>query len=415
MKKYSFIEVSANEFHEYTQKKLESSSFQQTVNMAETLKKQYWECNYVAVVDPENSEILLSALLISKKMFGGIHMECNYGPVYVQYSDSVFLFFIEELKKYAHSKNVFELILRPNIDAAVYNSQGDDREEVHIDLREKMIQQGFKRDVVNDVISWQYVKDLSEYNSYNSLFKTFTKDGQYSIKKTRQFGISVRKMKYDELNKFKDITQQTADRLGYEDKSLKYYQDLFETFGDSAEFLVSEINFKEYKNRLLEKKGLLEENLKKIDDYLKINPDSRKKNNQRKEQVSEISTYDKRIIEAEELIKEYGSEDIMLSVALFIYSPSEVVYLFSGSDVRFKKLYAPFAIQEHVMKKAVELEIPRYNFYGISGTFDGNDGVLGFKQNFNGFVEEKIGDFIYHSSDVLYKIIKFGKSIIGRK
>ena len=31
-----------------------------------------------------------------------------------------------------------------------------------------------------------------------------------------------------------------------------------------------------------------------------------------------------------------------------------------------------------------------YNFLGITGVFDGSDGVLRFKQNFNGYIVRKM-------------------------
>ncbi|WEV60120.1 peptidoglycan bridge formation glycyltransferase FemA/FemB family protein [Streptococcaceae bacterium ESL0729] len=414
MKNYYFKEISVNEFDKYSKEKLESSSFQQTEGMAKTLTDQGWTCEFLAVFASQDTLPLLTALVISKKMMGGFHMELNYGPIYKEYNEDAYLFFLEELKNYAKKKNVLELVVRPNIDAATYASDGSDKQDVHSNLRAKMEALSFERSKTGEILGWQYAKDLQPYVDYKALFKSFTKDGQYSIKKTRQFGIKVRKMSYDELAKFKEVTLHTAKRRGYEDKSLTYYQDVYKNFEDLADFLVAQINFKEYKASLLERKEELEKNLLAIEEFLALNPNSRKKNNQKREQVAEISTYTKRIEEADDLIREFGQEDIIASVGLFIYSKSELVYLFSGSYDKYKKFYAPFAIQEFVMKKAMDQKISRYNFYGISGIFDGSDGVLGFKQNFKGYIEEKIGDFTYYPNKLKYKVITTLKSLLGR-
>ena len=55
-----------------------------------------------------------------------------------------------------------------------------------------------------------------------------------------------------------------------------------------------------------------------------------------------------------------------------------------------------------------------YNFYGISGNFDGSDGVLKFKQNFGGYITQKVGEFAYYPQPVKYKLIQGMKKILGR-
>ena len=47
-------------------------------------------------------------------------------------------------------------------------------------------------------------------------------------------------MKRDELSIFKEITSKlTSDRREYSDKSLHYYQDFYDAFGDNADFMVA--------------------------------------------------------------------------------------------------------------------------------------------------------------------------------
>ena len=92
------------------------------------------------------------------------------------------------------------------------------------------------------------------------------------------------------------------------------------------------------------------------------------------------------------MLQENG-ERVSLACALFLTCPHETVYLFSGTEEKYKKLYAPFLIQDKMLKYSVEKEIPLYNFYGIEGIFDGSDGILKFKESFNGYAEEKVGTF----------------------
>ena len=64
----------------------------------------------------------------------------------------------------------------------------------------------------------------------------------------------------------------------------------------------------------------------------------------------------------------------------------------------FNKFYAPAVLQEYMMLETIKRGIPKYNFLGIQGIFDGSDGVLRFKQNFNGYIVRKMGTFRYYPS-----------------
>ena len=66
------------------------------------------------------------------------------------------------------------------------------------------------------------------------------------------------------------------------------------------------------------------------------------------------------------------------------------------------------------MLETIKRGILRYNFLGIQGIFDGSDGVLRFKQNFNGYIVRKMGTFRYYPSPLKYKMISLIKKLLGR-
>lgn len=67
------------------------------------------------------------------------------------------------------------------------------------------------------------------------------------------------------------------------------------------------------------------------------------------------------------------------------------------------------------MTKAIKKGIPFYNMLGVTGDFDGSDGVLGFKQNFNGYVIKKFSSFTYYPKPMKHKLINHLKYLLGRK
>ena len=108
------------------------------------------------------------------------------------------------------------------------------------------------------------------------------------------------------------------------------------------------------------------------------------------------------------------SGNVALACALIIYTNTEATYLFGGSYAEYQKFSAPFLLQYHAMKQTMQRNIHQYNFLGIQGIFDGSDGVLRFKQNFNGYIVRKAGTFRYHPSPLKYKAIQLFKKIVGR-
>ena len=146
---------------------------------------------------------------------------------------------------------------------------------------------------------------------------------------------------------------------------------------------------------------------------LEENPQSQKNERRLRSTRDLIAAHEKRIREAKELLEKYGKE-IPLAAALFVIYPMEVVYLFSGSDDTFKHFKGSYAIQWEIIRQTLQMGIPRYNFYGISGSFDENNeeyGVYLFKRGFNADVIELVGDFqcvtapkIYRQYQLLHKI-----------
>ena len=310
------------------------------------------------------------------------------------------------------------MLVKPYETYQTFDSQGNP-----IDAEKKSIIQGLTdlgyqfdgltRGYPGGEPDWLYYKDLTELTEKN-LLKSFSKKGKPLVKKAETFGIRLKKLKREELSIFKNITKETSERREYSDKSLEYYEHFYDSFGEQAEFLIASLNFSDYMSKLQGEQSKLEEILDKLRLDLSKNPHSEKKQNQLREYSSQFETFEVRKAEARDLIEKYGEEDIVLAGSLFVYMPQETTYLFSGSYTEFNKFYAPALLQKYIMLESIKRGIPKYNFLGIQGIFDGSDGVLRFKQNFNGYIVRKAGTFRYHPSPLKYKAIQLFKKIVGR-
>ena len=323
-------------------------------------------------------------------------MEINSGPLYQE--ETLLEPFYVALKDYAKKNGAIELVIKPYDNYQTFDSDGNpiSEEQSHfLDTLKNLGYQhdGFQTGYPEGEPVWHYLKTIKGYDT-KSLLKSFNKNCSRNITTALNYGISIRNITREEIPQFKQIIEETGKRQGFEDKSLSYYYDLYDSFGPNAEFVVAEINSTAALAHLDQKISLL-------------NPSAK----QYEQQLQKLEKQ-KNIVQGTLAGKE--SENVPLACALIIYTPSEVTYLFGGSYTKYQKFSAAFLLQYHAMKRSLQKGITLYNFLGIQGIFDGSDGVLRFKQNFNGYIVRKMGTFRYYPHPLKYKLIHNLKKILGR-
>ena len=387
----ALITLTKEEFQAYSDQ-VSSRSFMQSVQMGDLLEKRGARIVYLAL--KQEGEIQVAALVYSLPMLGGLHMEINSGPIYTQ-QDALPVFYAE-LKEYAKQNGVLELLVKPYETYQTFDSEGNP-----IDAEKKSIIQGLTdlgyqfdgltRGYPGGEVSWHYIKDLQDYDAA-SLLKSFNKNSIRNIQSAFDFNLLVRNAEREEIPTFKKIIEETGKRQGFEDKNLDYYIKLYDMFGDKADFLIAEVNPQQSIDALNVKMASLDKKSKQFHQQYQA---LRKK----KDFLTSLDS---------------ESDNVALACALIIYTNTEATYLFGGSYAEYQKFSAPFLLQYHAMKQTMQRNIHQYNFLGIQGIFDGSDGVLRFKQNFNGYIVRKAGTFRYHPSPLKYKAIQLLKKILGR-
>ena len=389
-------------------------SFIQSAEMADLLVERGNTVQFIAWKQDE--QVQVAAILYSLPMTGGLHMEINSGPLYQD--ETMLEPFYAALKNYAKENGAIELVIKPYDTYQTFDSDGNPTSEEQTHFMETLKNLGYQHDGLTTGYpggegDWHYVKDM-EGITEKDLLKSFSKKGKPLVKKAKSFGMKLKRLNRDELQLFKDITSSTSDRRDYLDKTLDYYQTFYDSFGDKADFMVATLNFHDYYTNLEKDQGKLAQKIEKLQKDLEVNPHSEKKQNQLREFSSQFETFEVRKKEAKEYIEKYGDQDVILAGSLFVYMLQESTYLFSGSYTEFNKFYAPAVLQEYMMLETIKRGIPRYNFLGIQGIFDGSDGVLRFKQNFNGYIVRKMGTFRYYPNPLKFKALSLIKRILGR-
>lgn len=199
-------------------------------------------------------------------------MEINSGPA--SRNQSYLKNFYQSLQSYAKENGAIELLVKPFDTYQHFDTNGEPTDDERINLIEDFTSLGYQHDGLmtgypGGEPDWHYVKDLTDLDE-KSLLKSFSKKGRPLVKKAKTFGITLRRLDRSELPLFKEITSATSNRRDYVDKSLDYYQDFYDCFGDACEFMVASLNFKITSNILKVTKLNLKNESRNFAQLLKI-------------------------------------------------------------------------------------------------------------------------------------------------
>ena len=111
--------IQAEDFQKHYES-VDQASFMQTPHMADLLEKRGCEVEYLALMDRD--KILVSALLFSLPMTGGLHMEIASGPIHSSIEDLPA--FYQALKAYAKEKGALELVIKPYDTYQTFDTNG---------------------------------------------------------------------------------------------------------------------------------------------------------------------------------------------------------------------------------------------------------------------------------------------------
>lgn len=418
------VEINENTYNEF----LENSSliaFQNTLSMSKVRKSSGWTSHFLGLYD--DNSLLGIALLCSKSgKLGYKFFDCQYGPI-IDYNDTdVVEFFFRELKMFLKRNKATKFSFNPNLVYNMYSSKGDVLNFKDTNLSENifknysfspknlsdvLISLGYTKENFNVNVNgkwnmrWFFIKDLSNLTS-ESLLSSFNSQGKRSTKKSLSNNIIVQEAEYSEIKNVKKLLDISAEKQNFSTRDLCYYENLKTHFGDNIFLMIAEINIENYLT-IIEKNIL--ENEKKITSFLKKD---------KLQQVEDINknqeSLKKSQLKYENLLKISKEPTILLSSGVFIKTNSEMIYLFGGNDDKYQELCSSYALQYEMMKKSIELNIKKYNFYGVDSLGTKNDGVLKFKQGFDGNIVELIGTYHLILNKPKYKFITLMKQILKK-
>lgn len=218
-------------------------------------------------------------------------------------------------------------------------------------------------------------------------------------------GVRIDFKKPDDIGILRDVLHHTAGRTDmheFKDSTIAYYRDLMTRMGPEEAFLPVAILDCTEALRLIDEET--QELTKKIAEITSQETElltqsrtlSKKQRNARKEYEERLKVLEKRREETLTIQSESGDE-VILAASLFIHSPHELIYLVSGAYSQYQSYYGIYLIHRAMLEWAVTHDVQWYNMFGITGDFTesaSDAGVLHFKRQFTGNVEEYVGTYV---------------------
>lgn len=366
-----------------------TKNFFQTTMMQDRMEKDGIE-TYLVGVKKDKKVIGAALLACNGTNFMGCKVYEAYKGFILDYNDKELIkFMTEEVSKFLKEKNALKLIIDPYIPNVSRDTDANIVEGIDNRWVDEYLKSlGYKYNEDGAQVKWVYCLDI-DGKTDKEVFNGFKNNTRNYINKTiNKYKLNVRTLTKEQLSEFKQITSDTCDRRSFADKSLKYYENMYDCFGDEVTFKICELNCDTYIEVLEEE---IKEYSRKVEELSDSSSNKKKKEEMRKNIVSN----EKRIEEAKKLKEEKGNV-IPLSAAMFMLYGDEIVYLFSGSYAAYMSYFGQYRLQWEIIKYAADNGYKRYNFYGIKDVFNpkGKDyGVYEFKKGFNGYVEELLGSY----------------------
>lgn len=392
-----FIALTPAEFRKFADK-YPDKSFLQTPEIAKLREKNGWTSYFFGV--EEKGKTIAATVAFAKPTFLGKSTYYIPGGPLLDYENTKLVsFFMKSLKNYAKSHNGYILHIEPNYEVVERDQEGHpvkngfNRGQAVKNLTDL----GFKALPTSDNPKYLFALDLKGKDE-KSLFTSFKQNTRNLISRTERQGVKVRELKREELNIFKQITESTSARRHFSDKSLDYYETMYDLFAprNEVKFLVAEV----------ETRSQPETTVSQQSAGTSSHFDSGHESESGTANFGEDSTDRCKNDDCGPRTLRNGDSGgtsiaTPLAVSMFMLYGDEVIYLFSGSDEKYMKEYnAQYAIQWHMIKYALSHGFKTYNFYGIQGLPDPKSpgyGIYKFKKGFttpeDGRVIELLGAY----------------------
>lgn len=324
-----FVTLKNAEFTKF-ERNAPTGNFFQSVPRAKLRTKMGFTTHLVGVKDGD--KILAAALIVERR---DREAWIQLGPIMDYDNLALVKFFLESVKTYARAHHFVRLEIFPPLVLKTHESDGTvvdeyDRSKIFAAFAAAGFRhEGFTTEVENKANRWMFVKDLTGIKTLRDAELTMNASTRKKLHKTaRELDIHVLKDK-SELPAWREALVESNRRNGISTRDVKYFEDLWDAFGDEAVFVEA------------------------------------------------------RVKDTHELV----------SSEVDIFHPNEMVAFVAGTIESRKHYNGSTAIKGWNIEECLRRGQTRMNLYGMKGDFSPSNPLLFFKAGLGGLTEEYIGGF----------------------
>jgi len=252
---------------------------------------------------------------------------------------------------------------------------------------------------------WEAELDLR--NDTNTLFKNLSKQTRNKLRKATKYGLSIYK---DNKYNFSQIYHLIKEK---DNVSLKYYEQMHNSFGENCELYYAKLNTRVY----VENSKYLYEKEVEINDYLTNiiqsngykGKDMSSVLNKKMESDKLLSAYKKYMIMATKLLKEHP-DGLIVGATIIVKNKNKIFLIVEGFDKNYKNLSANYLTKWKIIEKYANSNIEFFNLNAIAGKFQKEEnkykGLNEMKLSYNSIANEYIGEFNLIINNPMYSLYK---------
>ena len=323
-----FVTLSPKEFTKFEQSHPVGNFFQSS-QRAELRTKMGFNTYLVGVKSSQKT--IAAALIVERNQEAWIQL----GPILDYENQELLDFFLTKIVEYARTNKFVKLEIFPPVVYATHQMDGTIIDKPDTDAlfeafkKHGFTHEGFTTEVENKANRWMFVKDLSGMKTLRDAELTMNASTRKKLHKTaRELEIRVLKEK-SELPEWRKALIESNARNGIPTREVKYFEDLWDAFGDDAVFV-------------------------------------------------------------EARVKDTGE---LVSSEVDVFHPNEMVAFVAGTVEKNKHYNGSTAIKGWNIEECLRRGQTRMNLYGMKGDFTPSNPLLFFKSGLGGITEEYVGGF----------------------
>lgn len=414
---YKLKELTNDEFDEFS-KNYNISTVYQTSQYALTMNNQDYDSILLGLVDSNNIIQAATLILITNNR----KFKFAYSPrgYLIDYrNEELVTLFTSFIKEYLNKNNVVTLKINPPIFKTIYYIKENNiyKNNYYDHILNFLISLGYKHLGYNSYfegIRPRFEAVINLESDEKDIFDNLKRELKTKIRNAKKTGIKIIKGNDDDLNILYDQIKIKYPR------NFKYLEDTYKFFkkNNSIDFYYTKLDTVKYlqeTGKSLEEK---ENEVLKINNKIQSNNSSNKNISKKMNMDLDVYKYNKQLVEATKLLKEYP-DGLITSSALIAKYKDEVTLLIDGHNKLYKNLNAKHLLIWELCKIYKKEGYKKFNLGGIANiNIDDNKykGLNNFKQSFNPYIIEYMGDleiitnsslyFMYSNSIALKNIIK---------